>query len=133
MSRVRIAVAASLFVLFATSVSAGGWVDPLITSGDPLPFPKGAQNEVAIAVDMSPQAGGKVLAAGANDYIQQTRLCDPDCEFDPNVGISGVYFSFDGGQTHWLQPTYKTVPRYSAKSLATRGDPSVAFGPRLKG
>jgi hypothetical protein len=67
------------------------------------------------------------------------------------VGVSGVYFSTDGGGT-WTQPTYPgrwtardclgpaacvphvgsigTLPRYFESGLVSDGDPAVAFGPR---
>ena len=66
------------------------------------------------------------------------------------VGVSGVYFSFNGGQS-WTQPTYSgwsardclgpaacaphagpigTLPHYFENGLVSDGDPGVAFGPR---
>ena len=72
------------------------------------------------------------------------------CPFTPGVGVSGVYFSFDGGHS-WTQPTYSgwsardclgpaacvphvgpigTLPHYFENGLVSDGDPGVAFGPR---
>ena len=66
------------------------------------------------------------------------------------MGVSGVYFSFDGGGS-WTQPTYTglsarsclgpaactpttgpigTLPGYQAAGLVSDGDPAIAFGPR---
>jgi hypothetical protein len=130
MSRVRLCLATLATALLVAGTSAAGGPDPLITSGDPLPFPKGAQNELALAIDANPKTGGKILAAGANDYVEQTRQCNGTCGFDPKRGISGVYFSLNGGGL-WQSPApaYRTLPGYGQLRLATRGDPSLAFGP----
>ena len=78
------------------------------------------------------------------------------CPFTPNIGTSGVYFSFDSGRS-WLQPTYRgltarnclgdpdysattdicqpqqgdigTLPGYDQAGLVFNGDPALAFGP----
>src|SRR5260370_2232561 len=72
------------------------------------------------------------------------------CPFTQGVGVSGVYFSFDGGHS-WAQPTYTgwsargclgpaacvphvgpigTLPHYFEKGVVSDGDPGLAFGPR---
>src|SRR5205085_10396745 len=65
------------------------------------------------------------------------------CPFTAGVGISGIYFSLDGGSS-WTQPTYSgwsarsgtpqvgpigTLPGYYENGMASHGDPAVAFGP----
>ena len=116
--------------------------DTLVTNGSPpTPFPRNKQNEPAIAVDAHAPT---VLVAGSNDEIDLAPCVGSSCPFTPGVGVSGVYFSFDGGAT-WTQPTYTgwsartgtpgvgpigTLPGYFEQGLASDGDPSVAFGPR---
>src|SRR6266508_793619 len=78
------AVIAALALAAVTSAARGG--DPPVTSGNPLPFPQGAQNEFTIAVDPNPgtplPAGqaGPALAAGANDYIDQPPCSGGTCK-----------------------------------------------------
>ena len=117
----------------------------LVTAGSPLArYPESRQGEPSLAIDPSAPA---VAAAGANDMIDVApcdRSARAECGGSPGVGVSGVYFSFDGGRT-WRQPAYRgwsarsgtarrgrigTLPRYREAGLASRGDPSLAFGPR---
>src|SRR4051812_9024910 len=139
--------------------AAAAWAfnpDVLVTNGSPAtPFSQNKQNEPAIANDANHP---NVLAAGSNEEID-FEACNPaadnTCPFTPGVGVSGVYFSFDGGAS-WTQPTYTgltgrgclgvigpndppctavtgpigTLPWYAENGLASDGDPAVAFGPR---
>ena len=143
-----------VFVAVLVSASAGAAVvsgDTLVTSGsNPSPFSQNKQNEPAVAVD---QEHPSVLVAGSNDNIdmEACNAGDPTtCPFTQGVGVSGVYFSFDGGQS-WQQPSYTgwtardcfgpaacqprvgtigTLPNYYEAHLVSDGDPTVAFGPR---
>lgn len=128
----------------------------LVSEGSPEgPFSQNKQNEPAVAIDANHP---EVLVAGANDNVDM-EACnagpDTDCPFTEGVGVSGVYFSFDSGDS-WIQPTYSgltardclgvpgdadpecepeegpigTLPNYYEKGLVSDGDPAVAFGPR---
>jgi hypothetical protein len=128
-----------------------GSADTLVSVGSPrAPFSQNKQNEPAVAIDASDP---RVVAVGANDNIdmEACNAGDPStCPFTEGVGTSGIYFSFDRGQT-WTQPTYRgwsgrhclgpaecaprvgpigTLPGYYEHGLVSDGDPALAFGPR---
>ncbi len=118
--------------------------ESLVTAGSQsprLPFPQNKQNEPSVAIDPSNPG---VVAAGANDEIDEPPCDGSDCPFAQGVGNSGIYFSFDGGRG-WTQPTYQgfggrtgalgqgpigTLPRYAEAGLVSDGDPGLVFGPR---
>ncbi len=123
----------------------------LVSVGSPRsPFSQNKQNEPAVAIDAH---NPLLVVAGANDEIdmEACNAGDPTrCPFTQGVGVSGVYFSFDGGVS-WTQPTYQgwtardclgpaacvphmgpigTLPGYVENGLVADGDPGLAFGPR---
>jgi hypothetical protein len=161
--RIRVAIPAGAAVALAllspaipaAARAAGGPATPagdtLVTVGSPTaPFSQNKQNEPAIAVDASHP---NVLVAGANDNIdmEACNAGDPTtCPFTPGVGVSGVYFSTNSGQS-WVQPTYQgatgrdclgpaacvahagpigTLPGYFQNGLVSDGDPALSFGPK---
>jgi hypothetical protein len=155
MGRTRLiiaSVAAIAAVLSGAAVAASASpADTRVTVGSPrTPFSQNKQNEPAVAIDAHDSA---MVVAGANDEIDDESCAagDPStCPFTDGVGVSGVYFSFDGGGS-WTQPTYTgwtarhclgpevctprvgpigTLPHYYEAGLVSDGDPAVAFGPR---
>ena len=156
MTRVSAIPVAALFALIAAATASGAVPpDVRVSSGSPpTPFSQNKQNEPTIAIDAH---ATNVLVAGSNDEIdmEDCNAGNPKiCPFTPGVGVSGVYFSFDSGQT-WTQPTYQgwtarhcfnpatpgyvctpkvgpigTLPGYFEAGLVSDGDPAVAFGPK---
>jgi hypothetical protein len=157
LTRLSVVIAVSACALIALTPGAlathGGDREVTVASTDTV-FSQNKQNEPALAVDPTRP---NILVAGANDNIDM-EACnagdDTTCPFTPNVGGSGVYFSFNSGDT-WTQPEYTgwtarhclgapgpdpdcvveegpigTLPRYDEVNLVSDGDPAVVFGPR---
>jgi len=155
-SRSRRAAIGVAVVMAAATAATAVAQDTRVSSGSPAtPFSMNKQNEPAVAID---QHQNNILAAGSNDEID-LEACnagpDNDCPFTEGVGVSGIYFSTNSGQT-WTQPDYTgetarhcvgavgdadppcdphtgligTLPRYDEAGLVADGDPAVAFGPR---
>ncbi|HKW77572.1 MAG TPA: sialidase family protein [Candidatus Limnocylindria bacterium] len=152
-----LSVALALLLGMSPAAAGATGTEALVTVGSPTtPFSENKQNEPAVAIDA---AHPNVVVAGANDNID-LEACnaanDTTCPFTPGVGVSGVYFSFDGGKS-WTQPTYTglsartcqglvgnsdppctpvaggsigTLPWYFENGLISDGDPAVAFGPK---
>jgi hypothetical protein len=136
-------LALSLAVLSIGALPAAAQAaEALVNTGSPpTPFPQNKQNEPTVAIDPT---NPSVLVAGSNDEIDLAPCDGGDCPFTPGVGVSGVYFSFDGGAS-WVQPTYQgwsartgtpgvgpigTLPHYFEAGLVADGDPVTVFGPR---
>ena len=151
-----LAVAATIA---APTVPAGavhdGESEVTVGSNDAI-FSQNKQNEPAVAID---PVHPNVVAAGSNDNIDM-EACNAGtpttCPFTPDVGGSGIHFSFTSGDT-WIQPEYTgltardclgdpdptvvsdtctahqgpigTLPKYDDAGLASDGDPALAFGP----
>lgn len=148
-----VAAAAAILIAGAgagTAMAQSGG-DANVTAASPSsPFSQNKQNEPAVAIDANHP---NVVVAGANEEIDMEACAAGDpatCPFTPGVGVSGVYFSFNGGHT-WTQPTYQgwtardclgpapcqphagdigTLPKYFEHGLVSDGDPGLAFGPR---
>src|SRR5436309_1902566 len=94
-------LALTLLMAALPASAAGG--DTLVNVGSPAsPFPRNKQNEPGLAMNAN---SPDILVAGANDEIDLAPCSGNSCPFTTGVGVSGVYFSFNGGQS-WTQPTY---------------------------
>src|SRR6478609_3116545 len=137
------ALAVSIVAALAVSTTASAVSpDSKVTVGSPsTPYLPNGSNEPALAMDANHPA---VLAAGANDLVDSSPCKGSSCDLTPDIGISGIYFSFDGGGT-WTQPTYTgltaqngtthvgpihTLPNYFENGMSSHGDPALAFGPK---
>jgi hypothetical protein len=134
-------VSLAAVVAFPTTAGAVS-AESKVTVGSPSsPYLPNASNEPALAMDANHP---DILAAGANDLVDNAPCQGSSCDLTPDIGISGVYFSFNRGET-WTQPTYTgltaqngtthvgpihTLPNYFEHGMSSHGDPALAFGPR---
>lgn len=138
---VSAAVATAALMLPAGAQASESLVN---TGSNPSPFPQNKQNEPGLAIN---PVNPSIVAAGANDEIDNAPCAGSDCPFTPGVGDSGIYFSTDGGAT-WGQPEYQgysardgspgpgpigTLPHYYENGLVSDGDPVLAWGPKPDG
>lgn len=141
----RFVLPAVALVLVATSAlpaTAGAQVaeTKVSVAGPTTPYLPNAVNEPALAVDAGHP---EVLAAGGNDLVDSAPCKGSSCDLTPDIGISGIYLSLNGG-TSWRQPTYTgltaqsgtthvgpihTLPNYFENGMSSHGDPALAFGP----
>jgi hypothetical protein len=141
-SALFVALVASTAALAVPTVAGAASSESKVTVGSPpTPYLPNGTNEPALAMDANHPA---VLAAGANDLVDSAPCQGSNCNLTPDIGISGVYFSFDSGST-WTQPTYTgltaqngtthvgpihTLPGYFEHGMSSHGDPALAFGPK---
>src|SRR6478672_2454998 len=140
----KVLVSLALLTAVVVAPASAGAVSPdsKVTVGSPVtPYLPNSSNEPALAMDANHPA---VLAAGPNDLVDSSPCKGSSCDLTPDIGISGVYFSFDSGTT-WKQPAYTgltaqngtthvgpihTLPGYFEHGMSSHGDPALAFGPK---
>src|SRR6478672_7161867 len=140
----KVLVSLALLTAVVVAPASAGAVSPdsKVTVGSPVtPYLPNSSNEPALAMDANHPA---VLAAGPNDLVDSSPCKGSSCDLTPDIGISGIYFSFDSGTT-WKQPAYTgltaqngtthvgpihTLPGYFEHGMSSHGDPALAFGPK---
>ncbi len=141
-SAIFVALLAVTAALAVPTLARAQSAESKVTVGSPAtPYLPNGSNEPALAMDANHTA---VLAAGANDLVDSAPCKGSSCDLTPDIGISGVYFSFDSGTT-WTQPAYTgltaqngtthvgpihTLPGYFEHGMSSHGDPALAFGPK---
>ena len=141
-SAIVVALLALIAALAVPALASGASTEAKVTVGSPTtPYLPNGSNEPALAMDANHPA---VLAAGANDLVDSAPCQGSNCNLTPDIGISGIYFSFDSGST-WTQPTYTgltaqngtthvgpihTLPGYFEHGMSSHGDPALTFGPK---
>src|SRR5437773_5469657 len=141
-SAIFVALLASTAALAIPALANGASTEAKVTVGSPpTPYLPNGSNEPALAMDANHPV---VLAAGANDLVDSAPCQGSSCDLIPDIGISGVYFSFDRGTT-WTQPAYTgltaqngtthvgpihTLPGYFEHGMSSHGAPALAFGPK---
>lgn len=152
---VALAAAATLVAAYPAVAFAQEGEQRVTVDNPAFPFSQNKQNEPGVAIN---PANPQILAAGSNEEIDMEGCLagtDNTCPFTPGVGVSGIYFSLDGGQS-WTQPEYQgftarqclgapgpddppcqgeigpigTLPNYVENDMVSNGDPILAFGPR---
>jgi hypothetical protein len=140
---VTLAAALSVMVALTIPMTAGAQTaETKVSVASPTtPYLPNGVNEPALAMDANHPA---VLAAGANDLVDNAPCNGSSCDLTADIGISGIYLSFDSGGT-WTQPTYSgltaqngtthvgdihTLPNYFENGMSSHGDPALAFGPK---
>src|SRR5262249_24527095 len=141
-SAIVVALLALIAALAVPALASGASTEAKVTVGSPTtPYLPNGSNEPALAMDANHPA---VLAAGANALVDSSPCQGSSCNLPPDIGISGIYFSFDSGAT-WTQPTYTgltaqngtthvgpihTLPGYFEHGMSSHGDPALTFGPK---
>jgi hypothetical protein len=104
------------------------------------PFSSNKQNEPSLAVNPH---NPLQMVAGSNDEINEpnctgTATGGGDCSFAPNVGVSGAYYSTNGGIS-WQAISGGEIGQpgvlggYHQFGYNADGDPQQVFGPRYTG
>ena len=93
-----VTLAALLAVMAALAIpaTAGAQIaeTKVSVAGPTSPYLPNAVNEPALAIDAN---NPQVLAGGANDLVDSAPCNGSSCDLTPDIGISGIYFSFDSG------------------------------------
>ena len=129
MRRLLLSLAAGAAVAGIAVGLAGAFnPDTLVSVGSPpSPFSLNKQYEPAIAIDAD---NPNILVAAANDNIDN-EACnagdDTTCPFSDGIGTTGVYFSFNGGDS-WTQPTYTG---WTARNCTGAPGPDAPCAPQV--